>query len=110
MEVTRRIRDYDTGEIYFTPKAQDFFSDIAKAEKVGEKTGEFLGEKIKKLFSKKKPDISAAADETKGEEIVKLLRETNSPKPTDKFQLVKDVYDELLLKYNVCFQKYERKL
>ena len=29
----------------------------------------------------------------------------NSPKPTDKFQLVKDVYDELLLKYNVCFQK-----
>ena len=70
MDVTRRIRDYDTGEIIYTEGA-GFFSDIAKklfekvAEKVGEKTGEVLGEKLKKRFSKKKPDISAAksADE-----------------------------------------------
>ena len=102
----RRERDPDTGEdIYvqtgagigdiFAKVAAKITGKIAKklatkaAEKVVEKGAEKIGEKIvEKFSSKKKPS------ETKGEEIVAILKE-DIPK-VDKYQYIKDVYNDLL--------------
>ena len=95
----RRERDPDTGEhIYVGTGISDIFAKItgktakkiaAKAaekgmEKIGEKTGQLIGEKIYDKF--RKPEVG-------GKEIRAILQET--PK-TDKFQYIKDVYNDLL--------------
>ena len=95
----RRERDPDTGEhIYVGTGISDIFAKItgktakklaSKAaekgmEKIGEKTGQLIGEKIYDKF--RKPEVG-------GKEIRAILQET--PK-TDKFQYIKDVYNDLL--------------
>ena len=95
----RRERDPDTGEhIYVGTGISDIFAKITgktakkiatKAaekgmEKIGEKTGQLIGEKIYDKF--RKPEVG-------GTEIRAILQET--PK-TDKFQYIKDVYNDLL--------------
>ena len=95
----RRERDPDTGEhIYVGTGISDIFAKItgktakklaSKAaekgmEKIGEKTGQLIGEKIYDKF--RKPEVG-------GKEIMTILQET--PK-TDKFQYIKDVYNDLL--------------
>ena len=95
----RRERDPDTGEhIYVGTGISDIFAKITgktakkiatKAaekgmEKIGEKTGQLIGEKIYDKF--RKPEVG-------GKEIRAILQET--PK-TDKFQYIKDVYNDLL--------------
>ena len=97
----RRERDPDTGEhIYVGTGISDIFAKItgktakklaSKAaekgmEKIGEKTGQLIGEKIYNKFTKPKPEVG-------GKEIMAILQET--PK-TDKFQYIKDVYNDLL--------------
>ena len=103
----RRERDPYTGEDTFFPTGagiSDIFGKIAAkitgktakklavkaaekgVEKIGEKTGKLIGEKIYDRFSAKPP-------ETKGKEIIALLQE---PTKTDKFQYVKDVYNDLI--------------
>ena len=101
----RRERDPDTGEhIYVGTGIGDIFGKIAakitgktakkiaaKAaekgmEKIGEKTGQLIGEKIYDKFTKPKPEVG-------GKEIRAILQE--APK-TDKFQYIKDVYNDLL--------------
>ena len=110
-ERRERERDHDTGEdIYVQTGAgiSDMFAKITgktakklavKAaekgvEKIGEKTGKLIGEKIYDKFSTKKVHPS----ETKGKEIMAILRET--PKDTqekvNKYQFVKDFCNELL--------------
>ena len=87
-------------------------------EKGAEKTGEVLGEKIYDNFSsKKKPSETKGEEianylkkeyakfekikettqpsETKGEEVVAILKQEDNPK-VDKYQYIKDVYDDLL--------------
>ena len=107
----RRERDSDTGEDIFVQTGagvSDIFAKVAakitgktakklaaKAaekgiEKIGEKTGKLIGEKIYDKFSSKKTQ----PPETKGEEIMAILQE-NIPK-NDKYQYVKDVYNDLL--------------
>ena len=97
----RRERDPDTGEhIYVGTGISDIFAKITgktakkiatKAaekgmEKIGEKTGQLIGEKIYK-FTKPPPK-----PEVGGKEIMAILEQ---PK-TDKFQYIKDVYNDLL--------------
>ena len=97
----RRERDPDTGEhIYVGTGISDIFAKITgktakkiatKAaekgmEKIGEKTGQLIGEKIYDKFTKPKPEVG-------GQKIMEMLQET--PK-TDKFQYIKDVYNDLL--------------
>ena len=98
----RRERDPDTGEhIYVGTGISDIFAKITgktakkiatKAaekgmEKIGEKTGQLIGEKIYNKFkTKPKPELG-------GQKIMEILQET--PK-TDKFQYIKDVYNDLL--------------
>ena len=103
----RRERDPDTGENIFVQTGAgigDIFGKIAAkitgktakklavkaaekgVEKIGEKTGKLIGEKIYDKFSKKTP-------KTKGAEIMANLQE---PTKVDKFQYVKDVYNDLL--------------
>ena len=97
----RRERDPDTGEhIYVGTGISDIFAKITgktakkiatKAaekgmEKIGEKTGQLIGEKIYNKFTKPKPELG-------GQKIMEMLQET--PK-TDKFQYIKDVYNDLL--------------
>ena len=105
----RRERDPDTGEdIYVQTGAgiSDIFAKVAAkitgktaqkiatkaakkgVEKIGEKTGQLIGEKIYDKFSSK-----TRPPETKGAEIMAILQE---PTKTDKFQYVKDVYNNLL--------------
>ena len=99
----RRERDPDTGEhIYVGTGISDIFAKITgktakkiatKAaekgmEKIGEKTGQLIGEKIYDKFTKPPPK-----PEVGGKEIMEMLQET--PK-TDKFQYIKDVYNDLL--------------
>ena len=98
----RRERDPDTGEdIYVGTGISDIFGKIAakitgktaqklaaKAakkgmEKIGEKTGQLIGEKIYDKF--RKPEVG-------GKEIMAILQEP----PTDKFQYIKGVYNDLL--------------
>ena len=121
-EITRRIRDYDTGEISYvtlSPRSDagsGFFTNVASkltgktasklaskaaeeliekgSEKVGEKNGEVIGEKIYNKFSSKQKNQPIKTHETKGKEIVKHFKE--EAKPQDKFQFVKDVYNDLL--------------
>ena len=99
----RRERDPDTGEhIYVGTGISDIFAKITgktakkiatKAaekgmEKIGEKTGQLIGEKIYDKFTKPPPK-----PELGGQKIMEMLQET--PK-TDKFQYIKDVYNDLL--------------
>ena len=99
----RRERDPDTGEhIYVGTGISDIFAKITgktakkiatKAaekgmEKIGEKTGQLIGEKIYDKFTKPPPK-----PELGGQKIMEILQET--PK-TDKFQYIKDVYNDLL--------------
>ena len=99
----RRERDPDTGEhIYVGTGISDIFAKITgktakkiatKAaekgmEKIGEKTGQLIGEKIYDKFTKPPPK-----PEVGGQKIREMLQET--PK-TDKFQYIKDVYNDLL--------------
>ena len=107
MEIERRERDPDTGEIF----GEGFFGKIAAkltgktakklatkaaeklvekgAEKVGEKTGQLVGEKIYNKFTK--------PPETKGKEIGEMLKAVSSPPPEkNKFQNIKTVYNDLL--------------
>ena len=105
----RRERDPDTGEdIYVQTGAgiSDIFAKVAAkitgktaqklaakaaekgVEKIGEKTGQLIGEKIYDKFSSK-----TRPPKTKGAEIMAILQE---PTKTDKFQYVKDVYNDLL--------------
>ena len=98
----RRERDPDTGEhIYVGTGIGDIFGKIAakitgktaqklaaKAakkgmEKIGEKTGQLIGENIYDKF--RKPEVG-------GKEILAILQEP----PTDKFQYIKGVYNDLL--------------
>ena len=93
----RRERDPDTGEhIYvgtgiiakITGKtAKKIATKAAEKgmEKIGEKTGQLIGEKI---FTKPPPK-----PELGGQKIMEMLQET--PK-TDKFQYIKDIYNDLL--------------
>ena len=98
----RRERDPDTGEhIYVGTGISDIFAKItgktakklaSKAaekgmEKIGEKTGQLIGEKIYDKFTKPPPK-----PEVGGKEIMAILEQ---PK-TDKFQYIKDVYNDLL--------------
>ena len=100
----RRERDPDTGEhIYVGTGISDIFAKITgktakkiatKAaekgmEKIGEKTGQLIGEKIYDKFKTKPPP----KPELGGQKIMEMLQET--PK-TDKFQYIKDVYNDLL--------------
>ena len=105
----QRERDPDTGENIFVQTGAgigDIFGKIAAkitgktaqklaakaakkgVEKIGEKTGQLIGEKIYDKFSSK-----SRPPETKGAEIIAILQE---PTKTDKFQYVKDVYNNLL--------------
>ena len=101
----RRERDPDTGaDTYVQTGAGKVAAKLAgktakklaaKAaekgiEKIGEKTGKLIGEKMYDKFSSKK----AQPPETKGQEIMAILQE-NIPK-IDKYQYVKDVYNDLL--------------
>ena len=98
----RRERDPDTGEdIYVGTGISDIFRKIAATmtgktaqkiatkaakkgmEKIGEKTGQLIGEKIYDKF--RKPEVG-------GKEIMAILQEP----PTDKFQYIKGVYNDLL--------------
>ena len=102
----RRERDPDTGEhIYVGTGISDIFGKIAakitgktaqkiatKAaekgmEKIGEKTGQLIGEKIYDKFTKPPPK-----PEVGGKEIRAILEQ---PK-MEKFQYIKDVYNDLL--------------
>ena len=111
MEIERRERDPDTGEIF----GEGFFGKIAAkltgktakklatkaaeklvekgAEKVGEKTGQLVGEKIYNKFTTK------PTQETKGKEIGEMLKAVSSSPPPpekNKFQNIKTVYNDLL--------------
>ena len=112
----RRERDPDTGEnIYVQTGAGigDIFAKVAPkitgktakklatkaAEKVvekgAEKTGELIGENIYDKFSSKKKGQPPQPSETKGEEIMAILKQEDTPK-VDKYQYIKDVYNDLL--------------
>ena len=103
----RRERDPDTGEdIYVQTGAgiSDIFAKVAAktakklAVKAAKRGVEKIGEKIYDKFSTKKVQPL----EAKGEEIIALLRQEGTPKvdtedpKVDKYQYVKDVYNELL--------------
>ena len=122
LEIERRERDLDTGEINgggfsdvlgkiaakLTGKtASKLASKAAEklvekgAEKVGEKTGQLLGEKIYDKFSAKQSEETPVkpTTETKGKEIGEMLKKASSPSSPpekNKFQEIKDLYDDLL--------------
>ena len=102
MEIERRERDPDTGEIFGEGFGDVFGKIVAKltgktakklatkaaeklvekgAEKVGEKTGQLVGEKIYEKFSTKRPadgrseapSAASTPPEIKGKEIGKML-------------------------------------
>ena len=108
MEIERRERDPDTGEIIGAGFGDVFGKIVAKltgktakklatkaaeklvekgAEKVGEKTGQLVGEKIYEKFSTKRPadgpgpsePMRAEAPQTKGKEIGKMLAASSPP-------------------------------
>ena len=101
----QRERDPDTGEDIYVQTGTgigDIFGKITtkitgktaqklatkaakkRMEKIGEKTGQLIGEKIYNKF--KTPEVG-------GKETMAILQE---PTKTDKFQYVKDVYNDLL--------------
>ena len=107
----RREGDSDTGEMSFVQTGagiSDIFWKVASkligktaqklatkaaekgVEKIGEKTGQLIGEKIYDKFSSKK------TSETKGKEIMEILKQENIPKEVDKYQYIKDFYNDLL--------------
>ena len=108
----RRERDPDTGEhSYVGTGISEIFGKIAakitgktakklasKAaekgmEKIGEKTGLLIGEKIYDSLKKKPKPQPQPKPEVGGKEIMAILQE---PPKTDKFQYIKDVYNDLL--------------
>ena len=118
MEIERRERDPDTGEIFGEGFGDVFGKIVAKltgktakklatkaaeklvekgAEKVGEKTGQLVGEKIYDKFSTKRPadgpgpsePMRAEAPQTKGKEIGKMLAAASKPTPPDKNKFLK---------------------
>ena len=115
MEIERRERDPDTGEIIGAGFGDVFGKIVAKltgktakklatkaaeklvekgAEKVGEKTGQLVGEKIYEKFSTKRPadgpgpsePMRAEAPQTKGKEIGKMLAAASKPTPPEAKQ------------------------
>ena len=105
MEIERRERDPDTGEIVgegfsdvFAKIAAKLTGKTAKklatkaaeklvekgAEKVGEKTGQLVGEKIYDRFSTK-PEATkwSQPKETKGKEIGEMLKAVSTPPEKD---------------------------
>ena len=114
MEIERRERDPDTGEIFGEGFGDVFGKIVAKltgktakklatkaaeklvekgAEKVGEKTGQLVGEKIYDKFSTKRPaeasepmraEFPSEAPQTKGKEIGKMLAAASKPTPPEK--------------------------
>ena len=125
MEIERRERDPDTGEIFGEGFGDVFRKIVAKltgktakklatkaaeklvekgAEKVGEKTGQLVGEKIYEKFSTKRPSepmraefpsVASEPPETKGKEIGKMLAAASKPEK-NKFQKINNVYADLL--------------
>ena len=120
MEIERRERDPDTGEIVgegfsdvFAKIAAKLTGKTAKklatkaaekpvekgAEKVGEKTGQLVGEKIYDRFLTK-PSKQREVDrppETKGKEIGEMLKAVSAPPAEkNKFQKINNVYEDLL--------------
>ena len=125
MEIERRERDPDTGEIIgegfgdvigkiaakLTGKtAKKLATKAAEklvekgAEKIGEKTGQLVGEKIYDKFSTK-PAEGRSEDrppEIKGKEIGKMLAASSPPAEAsrapekNKFQKINNVYADLL--------------
>ena len=118
MEIERRERDPDTGEIFgegfsdvITKIAAKLTGKTAKklatkaaeklvekgAEKVGEKTGQLVGEKIYDRFTAKPIEGRRQIQETKGKEIVEMLKAVSTPPPErNKFQKINNIYDDLL--------------
>ena len=126
MEIERRERDPDTGEIVGGGGFGDVIGKIAAkltgktakklatkaaeklvekgAEKIGEKTGQLVGEKIYDKFSTKPSEDRPP--EIKGKEIGKMLAASSPPaeasfapekKATErKFQKINNVYADLL--------------
>ena len=114
MEIERRERDPDTGEIVGEGFGDVFGKIVAKltgktakklatkaaeklvekgAEKVGEKTGQLVGEKIYDKFSTKRPAEASEAPspatedrppEIKGKEIGKMLAASSPPAAPEK--------------------------
>ena len=124
MEIERRERDPDTGEMAPSEASlvgegfSDVFAKIAAkltgktakklatkaaeklvekgAEKVGEKTGQLVGEKIYEKFSTK-PAEASRPPETKGKEIGEMFKTVSSPPAEkNKFQKINNVYADLL--------------
>ena len=93
----RRERDPDTGEDTYVQTGagiSDIFAKVAAEKgvaKIGEKTGKLIGEKIYDKFSSKKTQ----PPETKLKEIISILKQDDTPK-VDKYQYIKDVYNDLL--------------
>ena len=104
MEIERRERDPDTGEIIGSGFSDMFGKTAAKltgktakktcnksngkrvekgAEKVGEKTGQLLGEKIYDKFTTK-PSEKTPTTETKGKESGEMLKSVTTPPPEKK--------------------------
>ena len=120
MEIERRERDPDTGEIFGEGFGDVFGKIVAKltgktakklatkaaeklvekgAEKVGEKTGQLVGEKIYEKFSTKpSPATEDRPPEIKGKEIGKMLAASSPPVAPEKnkFQKINNVYADLL--------------
>ena len=114
MEIERRERDSDTGEMIHSEASLggvffDVFGKIAAkltgktakklatkatekvVEKVGEKTGQLLEEKIYDKFTTK------PTTETKGKEIGEILKSVSTPPPEkNKFQNIRTLYDDLI--------------
>ena len=107
----RRERDPDTGEDTFVQTGagiSDIFWKLASkltgktakklvakaaekgVEKIGEKTGQLIGEKIYDKFSSKKPS------ETKGKEIMEILKAGEDKPKVDEYQYIRDFYNDLL--------------
>ena len=123
MEIERRERDPDTGEIVgegfgdvFAKIAAKLTGKTAKklatkaaeklvekgAEKVGEKTGQLVGEKIYDKFTTKPSELESTGrsqrhpQETKGKEIGEMLKAVSTPPEKNKFQKISNVYADLL--------------
>ena len=126
MEIERRERDPDTGEIVGGGGFGDVIGKIAAkltgktakklatkaaeklvekgAEKIGEKTGQLVGEKIYDKFSTKPSEDRPP--EIKGKEIGKMLAASSPPAEAsrpgsfapekNKFQKINNVYADLL--------------
>ena len=124
MEIERRERDPDTGEIVGEGFGDVFGKIVAKltgktakklatkaaeklvekgAEKVGEKTGQLVGEKIYEKFSTKRPadgpgpsePMRAEAPQTKGKEIGKMLAASPLPPAAPEAKQPKNKFQKI---------------